>query len=137
MHAREPAAADHPDGRTRVIRPGIDEQAAEVTELGITLAVDDFGTGYSTFEYLLSLPISAVKIDPTFTHRLGEPRAAALLRGLSSACRELGMSVVVEGVESEEQFEAARRTGATHAQGFHLAVPAPIEELAPPDELAA
>lgn len=106
-------------------------------DLGITLAVDDFGTGFSTFEYLLSLPVSAVKIDPTFTHKLHEPRAAALLRGLSSACRELGMSVVVEGVESEEHFEAARRTGATHAQGFHLASPAPIDELMPPGELAA
>ena len=109
----------------------------ELHDLGITLAVDDFGTGFSTFEYLLSLPVSAVKIDPTFTHKLGEPRAAALLRGLSSACRELGMSVVVEGVESEEQFDAARRTGATHAQGFHLAGPAPIEELLPPGEQAA
>ncbi len=105
------------------------ETLFELHELGITLAVDDFGTGYSTFDYLLSLPVSVVKIDPLFTHRLLERRAAAMLRGLASACRSLDMSVIVEGVENRTHYEAARAAGATHAQGFHLARPLPLAEL--------
>ena len=102
---------------------------AELSDLGVRLAVDDFGTGYSTFEYLLSLPVFAVKIDPSFTRRLTEPRGAAMLRGLSSACRELDMMVIAEGIETFEQLNAARRAGVTHAQGYLLGMPVSTENL--------
>lgn len=100
-------------------RPAIEQ----LSEMGVRLAVDDFGTGSSTFEYLLSLPVYAVKIDPSFTKRLTEPRGAAMLRGLSSACRELDMQVIVEGVETFDQLHAARDVGVTHAQGYLLGMP--------------
>ena len=105
------------------------EAIVKLTELGVNLAIDDFGTGYSTFEYLLTLPVSAVKIDPSFTKRLTERRGAAMLRGLSMACRELGMSVVCEGIETFEQFEAAREAGVTHAQGYLLGMPVSSSSL--------
>ncbi len=101
----------------------------QITDLGVRLAVDDFGTGYSTFQYLLSLPVSAVKIDPSFTKRLTEARGAAMLRGLSWGCRELGMSVVAEGIETLEQLEAAKAAGVTHAQGFLLGMPVSTSSL--------
>ncbi len=101
----------------------------QITDLGVRLAVDDFGTGYSTFQYLLSLPVSAVKIDPSFTKRLTEARGAAMLRGLSWGCRELGMSVVAEGIETLEQLEAAKAAGVTHAQGYLLGMPVSTSSL--------
>ncbi|MGI9606248.1 MAG: EAL domain-containing protein, partial [Acidimicrobiales bacterium] len=101
----------------------------ELHELGVQLIIDDFGTGYSTFEYLISLPIMAIKIDPSFTRRLAGPRAAAMLRGLATSCAELDMMVVVEGIETAEQLEAARSAGASHAQGFHLGRPVSLDGL--------
>ena len=108
---------------------GARESIDRLTGLGVRLAVDDFGTGYSTFEYLLSLPVYAVKIDPSFTRRLTEPRGAAMLRGLSSACRELDMLVVAEGIETIEQLNAAREAGVTHAQGYLLGMPVSTASL--------
>ena len=106
-------------------RPAIEQ----LSNMGVRLAVDDFGTGSSTFEYLLSLPVYAVKIDPSFTQRLTEPRGAAMLRGLSSACRELDMQVIVEGIETTEQLDAARKAGVTHGQGYLLGMPVSTTNL--------
>lgn len=100
-------------------RPAI----GQLSDMGVRLAIDDFGTGHSTFEYLLSLPVYAVKIDPSFTKRLTERRGAAMLRGLSSACRELDMQVIAEGIETFDQLNAARTAGVTHAQGYLLGMP--------------
>ena len=95
----------------------------EITDMGVRLAIDDFGTGFSTFEYLITMPVYSVKIDPSFTRRLADPRGRAMLSGLGTACRELGMQVIVEGVETPEQMLAAREAGATHAQGYLLGKP--------------
>ena len=95
----------------------------EVTDMGVRLAIDDFGTGFSTFEYLITMPVYSVKIDPSFTQRLADPRGKAMLGGLGQACRELDMLVIVEGVETPEQLLAAREAGATHAQGYLLGKP--------------
>ena len=100
-----------------------------LVDLGVRLAIDDFGTGYSTFEYLLRLPVYAVKIDPSFTRRLTETRGAAMLSGLCMACRELDMLVVAEGIETIEQLEAARAAGVTHAQGYLLGMPVSTASL--------
>lgn len=95
----------------------------ELHKHGLTLAVDDFGTGFSTFDYLLSLPVDVIKIDPQFTKQLLTPRGESMLHGIATGCRELGMLVVVEGIEDESQLDAARRAGATHAQGYYLGRP--------------
>ena len=101
----------------------------DLVDLGVRLAIDDFGTGYSTFEYLLRLPVYAVKIDPSFTQKLTESRGSAMLRGLCMACRELDMLVVAEGIETVEQLEAARTAGVTHAQGYLLGMPVSTASL--------
>lgn len=105
------------------------ESIDKLTEFGVRLAIDDFGTGYSSFEYLLTLPVYAVKIDPSFTKRLTEPRGAAMLRGLSNACRDLEMLVIAEGIETVEQLQAAREAGVTHAQGYLLGMPVSTTSL--------
>ncbi len=95
----------------------------EITDMGVRLAIDDFGTGFSTFEYLITMPVYSVKIDPSFTRRLSDHRGRAMLSGLGTACRDLDMQVIVEGVETPEQLLAAREAGATHAQGYLLGKP--------------
>ena len=105
------------------------ESIDALTDFGVRLAIDDFGTGYSSFEYLLTLPVYAVKIDPSFTRRLTQPRGSAMLRGLSRACRELDMLVVAEGIETIEQLQAAREAGVTHAQGYLLGMPVSTSSL--------
>jgi len=100
-----------------------------LTDIGVRFAIDDFGTGTSTFEYLLTLPLYAVKIDHSFTSRLDTRRGTAMLSGLSAACRELDMMVIAEGVETFDQLNAARNAGVTHAQGYLLGMPVSTSTL--------
>jgi len=74
-------------------------------ELGVTISVDDFGTAYSSLNYLHSLPLHKVKIDQSFVQCLGKSeRRVTLLRGMARLSAQLGLRVVVEGVETEEQL---------------------------------
>lgn len=93
-------------------------------ELGCRLAIDDFGTGYSSLSYLEVLPVTTIKIDQGFIHRLGESRvSAAIVAAVTVMARELGLSVVAEGVETEAQLEALSRYPITLIQGFLMGRP--------------
>ncbi|MDQ3128309.1 MAG: EAL domain-containing protein [Chloroflexota bacterium] len=97
-------------------------------ELGVLLALDDFGTGYSALSYLAKLPFDVVKIDRVFIGSLGEDRRVeALLSGIIVLCRNLELSIVAEGVETEAQLDAVTRLGFDAAQGFLFARPIPDE----------
>ena len=75
-------------------------------ELGVTISVDDFGAAYSSLNYLHSLPLHKVKIDQSFVQGLANnERRVTLLRGMARLSAQLGLRVVVEGVETEEQLE--------------------------------
>lgn len=113
------------------------EAVETLTDAGVRFAVDDFGTGSSTFEYLLTLPLQAVKVDHSFTKRLLTDRGASMLRGLASACRELDMMVIVEGIETFDQLNAARQAGVTHAQGYLLGMPVSTSGLGMGESRAA
>ncbi|OCP00501.1 MULTISPECIES: EAL domain-containing protein [unclassified Ensifer] len=91
-------------------------------DLGYRVAVDDFGTGFSTPEALLSLPVDIVKIDGFFL-RLGRSEAKRFLLHMVGLATCVAPVVVVEGVETYEQFETARAAGASHVQGFLLSEP--------------
>jgi diguanylate cyclase (GGDEF)-like protein len=92
--------------------------------LGVRVALDDFGTGYSSLSYLQSLPFDKVKIDRSFVSGLRDSeRSLTLLKGVSRLSQSLGMTVVAEGVETEEQLEELKRLGCTRAQGYLLARP--------------
>ncbi|MBV7520546.1 EAL domain-containing protein [Ensifer sp. ENS12] len=93
-----------------------------VQALGYRIAVDDFGTGFSTPEALLSLPVDIVKIDGFFL-RLGRDDAERFLSHMVGLASCVAPVVVIEGVETYAQFEAAQAAGATHVQGFLLSEP--------------
>jgi diguanylate cyclase (GGDEF)-like protein/PAS domain S-box-containing protein len=94
---------------------------------GVHLSVDDFGTGYSALHYLRSLPIDALKVDRSFVSRLGDAKDAALVRLILGMARELGLSAVAEGVETEEQDRMLRAFGCPIGQGWLYGRPMSIE----------
>jgi EAL domain-containing protein (putative c-di-GMP-specific phosphodiesterase class I) len=101
--------------------------------LGVRLALDDFGTGYSSLTYLQRFPFDKLKIDRGFVAPLG--RAAdsrAMVQAIVALGRALGLSLLAEGVETEEQRVLLRLAGCEEMQGFLFAQPAPREAL---DEL--
>jgi EAL domain-containing protein (putative c-di-GMP-specific phosphodiesterase class I) len=102
------------------------EPMNRLRSMGISLAIDDFGTGYSCLSYLPSLPFDALKIDRSFVRDLGKrPESESMVRTLISLANNIGMRVIVEGVETQEQLELIRIYGANEVQGYLLGHPTP------------
>ena len=97
----------------------------ELRARGITIAIDDFGTGYSSLSYLDQLPLDVIKIDRSFVRNIGEDaRRFKLLRGTVNLSRELGLRIVIEGVETQEQLALIRKYQcADLVQGYVFAAP--------------
>jgi EAL domain-containing protein (putative c-di-GMP-specific phosphodiesterase class I) len=107
------------------------ERLSNLRRMGVRVAIDDFGTGYSSLGYLRGLPLDEVKIDRSFIVNLGEDRRqAALVRAIVELCRALGLTTVAEGVETEDQARRVLELGCELAQGFHLGMPASVDEIA-------
>jgi EAL domain-containing protein (putative c-di-GMP-specific phosphodiesterase class I) len=97
--------------------------------LGVHIAVDDFGTGYSSLNYLSRLPVDRLKLDKSFAQRMiFEKKTAAIVRSVLALGKEMGIAVLVEGVETERQFALLQHWGCRQVQGFLLAKPLPAEE---------
>jgi EAL domain-containing protein (putative c-di-GMP-specific phosphodiesterase class I) len=97
--------------------------------LGVRVAVDDFGTGYSSLSYLARLPVDRLKLDKSFAQRMTfEKKTAAIVRSVLALGKEMGVAVLVEGVETEEQFTLLERLGCRQVQGYLLAKPVPAVE---------
>ncbi|MGA2124588.1 MAG: EAL domain-containing protein [Xanthobacteraceae bacterium] len=98
---------------------------------GVRISLDDFGTGYSSLSYLHSLPLHKVKIDRSFLQGLGtDERSWTLLHGVARLSAELGLSVVIEGVETEQQLALiAAEHSIDEVQGFLLGMPTPGRQL--------
>lgn len=104
----------------------------ELKNLGVTLSMDDFGTGYSSLSYLKRFPIDSVKIDRSFINGLGrDPEDSAIVAGVVSLGRALGLTVVAEGVETDDQLVALGELGCDCAQGFLFSPPRPDDEIEP------
>ena len=99
---------------------------SQLHSLGVRISLDDFGTGYSSLSYLHNFPLQKVKIDRSFLEGIDSDRPLTLLRGVARLSADLGMSVVVEGIETNEQLELISADGAiTEAQGYLFSPPSP------------
>ncbi|MDO4593298.1 MAG: EAL domain-containing protein, partial [Comamonadaceae bacterium] len=99
--------------------------------MGMRLAMDDFGTGYSSLSYLHRLPISELKLDKSFVQDVGSsPAASALTRSVLNIATNLHMTVVAEGVETQEQAQWLHDHGCPVLQGYLFAKPMPSTEVA-------
>jgi diguanylate cyclase (GGDEF)-like protein len=96
--------------------------------LGVGLALDDFGTGYSSLSYLQKFPFSQIKIDRAFVASLGTTATAgAVIQSIVTLGHALGMKVLAEGIETDEQRVLLRLAGCDEMQGFLFGKPRPAE----------
>jgi diguanylate cyclase (GGDEF)-like protein/PAS domain S-box-containing protein len=96
--------------------------------LGVRFSIDDFGTGYSALSYLKRLPADAIKIDQSFVEGLGKDvEDTAVIRMIIELAHTLGLEVIAEGVETEEQVALLKEMGCDFAQGYHFSKPLPPE----------
>jgi EAL domain-containing protein (putative c-di-GMP-specific phosphodiesterase class I) len=125
LELTESAIIDDPDSAQALL--------GKLKELKVRLAIDDFGTGYSSLSYLHRFPIDTLKIDRTFVSQIASAgKNLEICRTITTLARNLGMDVVAEGVETEEQRKQLEALGCEHGQGylFHKPMPqAAIDEL--------
>ncbi|BAQ09807.1 GGDEF family sensory box [Bacillus sp. OxB-1] len=106
-------------------------QMNDLKEEGIDFALDDFGTGYGSFRFLQNLPISKIKIDKEFIGSLlTHNKTQQLVEGMIRLGKSLGLYVVAEGVETEEQKDLLISMGVDAIQGYHIGVPVTLEKIA-------
>jgi diguanylate cyclase (GGDEF)-like protein len=99
---------------------------SQLSAIGVRISLDDFGTGYSSLSYLHNFPLQKVKIDRSFLEGIDSDRPLTLLRGVARLSADLGMSVVVEGIETNEQLERISVDGTvSEAQGYLFSRPVP------------
>ncbi|MCP3473674.1 EAL domain-containing protein [Bradyrhizobium sp. CCGUVB1N3] len=103
---------------------------SQLHALGVSISLDDFGTGYSSLSYLHNFPMQKVKIDRSFLEGIDTDRPLTLLRGVARLSADLGMAVVVEGIETNEQLELISADGTvTEAQGYLFSRPVPAVRM--------
>ncbi len=108
--------------------------AVEVIEnlrsIGCSFAIDDFGNGFSSFAYLKRLPVDSVKIDGSFVHRVAEDSVdRAMVQAINNIGHTLSMTTIAEFVKNEETLRTLHEIGVDYAQGYALALPAPLERV--------
>lgn len=99
-------------------------------DLGLSFSLDDFGTGYSSLGYLKVLPVDAIKIDRTFVRDMCEdPHDAAIVDATLALSRRIGLVVIAEGVEQNDQLEQLRKLRCRSYQGFLYSRPVPASQF--------
>lgn len=107
------------------------QKLEELKKLGIEIHLDDFGSGYSSLNYLQNLPIDYVKIDKAFIDTmLASERNGKITATIVELAHYIGLKVVAEGVESQEQFDLLTEYNCDLIQGYYISKPLPAEEVA-------
>ena len=118
LEITETAVIAHPTRTAEVLH--------QVRQAGVRIHLDDFGTGYSSLSLLSELPVDGLKIDRSFTAALGEDRhRTAVIQAITHLCRQLGLSVIAEGIETEKQHQQLIQFGCDQGQGYLFGRPQP------------
>jgi EAL domain-containing protein (putative c-di-GMP-specific phosphodiesterase class I) len=100
-------------------------------EMGVKVAIDDFGSGYSSLGYLKSLPVNDLKIDKSFVINMMEDSGdLVIVQSTIELAHNLGLTVIAEGVESDETWRRLRTLGCDVAQGWLIGRPLPAADFA-------
>lgn len=122
LELTESLFVDHAEGRVRQVLNSL-------KALGVSLALDDFGTGYSSLAYLTQLPFDKLKIDRAFVQNAPySPKGRRVLEGMIALGHGLGMTVVAEGIETENELAILEAAGCDLIQGYLLGRPKPAAE---------
>ncbi len=108
----------------------VDARLEKIRQMGIGLSIDDFGTGYSALGYLKRCPVNRIKIDRTFVAGIPEDtESVALVQAIIAMGHALGLEVIAEGVETEQQWHFLRDERCDMAQGYYFSPPLPQQEF--------
>ena len=105
-------------------REDMQEKIREIRALGISVSIDDFGTGYSTFSYIKELPADTVKIDMSFVQDIHKNEdSRAIVQAIVTLADTVGLNVIAEGIEYEEQVAILKEVGCREGQGYYYSKP--------------
>ncbi|WP_134703601.1 EAL domain-containing protein [Ammoniphilus sp. YIM 78166] len=122
LEITESIAMKHPDY--------VIEKLTELKRLGIKLAIDDFGTGYSSLNYLKEFPVDYLKIDRTFIQDIVTGSAqTSIVQSIIQVAHSLNLSIIAEGVETDQQLEFLKKNHCNEAQGYLLSKPLRSEDI--------
>ncbi len=108
----------------------VDTQLLELKNLGVAIALDDFGTGYTSFDYLKKFPADVLKIDKTLVdYILVNEEDQRIVKAMIELGHNLGMKIVVEGIENERMVKMIASYGCDYMQGYHFSKPVPVFEF--------
>lgn len=109
---------------------GLTDAVSQLRLCGFDCAIDDFGIGYSSLQRLMLTPFSALKIDQSFVHHARSSMIGhKILANTITMAHDLGLTVIAEGIETEDDFERIRKLGADIAQGYYFSKPIPETEF--------
>ena len=116
-----------------IVLEDVDDTIAKMQalrQIGVTFSMDDFGTGYSSLSYLTQLPLNQLKIDQSFVHHIGTKASdSTIIQTIIGMANNLGMEVIAEGVETQEQCDFLEANGCVLYQGYLFGKPVPLDEF--------
>lgn len=107
----------------------VEENIRTLCEKGISFSLDDYGTGYSNLSRIISMPFSIIKIDKSMTNKVFDSKINAILKYNIRLLKEIGMKIVVEGVETEDVLKQFEEMGCDYIQGYYFSKPLPKQEF--------
>lgn len=107
----------------------VEENILKLSEEGIYFSLDDYGTGYSNISRIMSLPFHIIKLDKSLSDKVGDKKMNILLKNTIRMLKEIGMEIVVEGVETKETLQQFIKMECDYIQGYYFSKPLPEEEF--------